>query len=369
MKDHLGAGGNVIIFPEGTRGEPGRMERFRTGVGRLAEAFREVPTVPVFLSGPEKAFPKDASFPIPIWNQVTVGPPQLFHGSTVDFTRALEGRILELSRSRTADRHRRIKRPRKAFTVAVLGIDGSGKSTVSRRIARRLPGGPRTCLVSDRLEFFEEGERRSVHLLPSERVRQVLGMYAKSARSLKHYKIPKLAELLLRDHLMGEVQRWYAPEVQVLDGSPLINLTAWAKLYKGDLMTREVCIAAMRILTGEGEAGKGNDPALRRLPELAALRRLGLTRLKLADIVLWLDVDPAVSMERIRTRGGKIQVHETEEKLGRLREGYRMVCDVVRSRFGLPVRILDGGEALEDVVRQAISAVDDVWSREEEADA
>ena len=37
-------------------------------------------------------------------------------------------------------------------------------------------------------------------------------------RSLKSYKVPKLAELLLRDHVVGEVRRWYAPDAIVMDG-------------------------------------------------------------------------------------------------------------------------------------------------------
>ena len=36
MEDHLRSGGSIVIFPEGTRGEPGRMQPFHTGVGRLA---------------------------------------------------------------------------------------------------------------------------------------------------------------------------------------------------------------------------------------------------------------------------------------------------------------------------------------------
>jgi hypothetical protein len=47
-------------------------------------------------------------------------------------------------------------------------------------------------------------------------------------------------------------------------------------------------------------------------------------------------------------------VHETEEKLSRLREGYLMVCDVVREEFGLAVEVLDGNAALDDVTATAI---------------
>jgi 1-acyl-sn-glycerol-3-phosphate acyltransferase len=354
IKELLLAGENIIIFPEGTRGEPGRIGKFKSGIGRLAEACSDIPTLPVFLAGPEKALPKESPLPLPICSQVTVGPPQLFSGGAGDFTSSVEAMIHELQRSQTANRHRRIARERAPFTVAVLGIDGSGKSTVSRKIAVSLSRQGRVCLVTDSLEFFEGERRKSLQPLPSERIRQALGRYAKTAKSLKHYKIPKLAELLLRDHLMEQVRRWYAPAIIVLDGSPLINLTAWARLYKKEGLDAATCAKAMRVMTGRDEAIGKSDALYSKLPELAALKRFRLTRMELPTAVAMLDVEPAVAIARIESRGEKMQVHETEAKLCRLREGYLMVCEVVREEFGLPVQILDGNAALVEVTASAI---------------
>jgi len=342
MLDALDAGESLVIFPEGTRGAPGRIGRFRGGVGRLAGKRPDVPVVPVFLHGPERALPKESAVPLPLWNRVLVGPPQRCGAGCEDVAASLEAMIRELSESETAKRHRRIERPRRCLTVAVLGIDGSGKSTLSRRLAQALSETRRVARVSDDLEFYESGSCSTVRALPSEAVRRALGRYAKTARSLKHYKIPKLAELLLRDHLLGEVRRWHAPEVTVMDGSPLINMTAWARLYKEELHDPRLAAAAMRILTGRGDAPGPGAEELSRLPELAALKRLRLVRLTLPDAVVMLDVDPAVCMRRIHDRGEQVQAHETEEKLARLREGYLMVCRVVSDEFGTAVRVLDG---------------------------
>jgi 1-acyl-sn-glycerol-3-phosphate acyltransferase len=338
----LEAGESLIIFPEGTRGEPGRIGRFRSGVGRLAGQHPDLPVLPVFLHGPERALPKDSAVPLPIWNRVLVGPPQRF-AARAEIVTSLEAMIRELSESETAKRHRRIERPRRCLTLAVLGIDGSGKSTLSRRVAEELSGTRRVARVSDSLEFYESGSRTTVRALPSEAVRQALGRYAKTAKSLKHYKIPKLAELLLRDHLLGEVRRWHAPEVVIMDGSPLINMTAWARLYKEELHDPRLAAAALKILTGRDETLDAGAEELLRLPELAAMKRLRLVRLTLPDAVVMLDVNPAVCMERIHGRGEKVQAHETAEKLARLREGYLMVCEVVRKEFGTKVLVLDGG--------------------------
>ena len=55
MEAILDAGESIIIFPEGTRGEAGRLGRFRGGVGRLVAERPEVPLLPVFLHGTERA--------------------------------------------------------------------------------------------------------------------------------------------------------------------------------------------------------------------------------------------------------------------------------------------------------------------------
>ena len=364
MKERLSSGHNIIVFPEGTRGIPGRIGKFKTGVGRLAEQYRDVPIIPVFLSGPEKAFPKKSAFPLPIWNNVTVGPPQIFRGRCLDITAYLEKMIRELSVSETANRHRRRRRSKPAFSLAVLGIDGSGKSTLSRLVSRKLSDTFRVCLVSDDLEFYENESQKELQPLLTEKVREAVGRYAKVAKSLKNYKIPKMVELLLRDHIMGEVQRWYSPDIIVLDGCPLINLTAWAKLYKGEYFDTDVCSVALKILTGKGKSFRKDDPIFAKFPELAALKRFKLTNMKLPDAVIMLDVSPAVSIMRIQSRGERRQVHETKEKLAKLREGYLMVCNSIKKEFNIPARILDGESELDKVTASALEFVEEVNVRE-----
>ena len=361
MARTLESGGSILIFPEGTRGTPGEIGRFRSGVGRLAERNPELPTIPVFLHGPERALPRNSTVPLPIWNRVIIGPARYFGPKCPDVARSLEAMVRELSESETAGRHRRIERPRRCLTLAVLGIDGSGKSTVSRAVAVALSERDRVCRVGDRLEFYEGGVCRTVRALPSEQVRQALGRYAKTAKTLKHYKIPKLAELLLRDHLLDELRRWHRPDVAVTDGSPVINLTAWARLYREELFDPRVSAAVLRALTGsEAESDQAGMPEL---PELATLKRLRLARLSLPDAVVMLDVDPAESVRRIQARGEPVQAHETEEKLTRLRGAYRMVCDVLREEFALPVAILDGSLDPDRLTASTLRLVEETRER------
>ena len=185
MRDQLVSGHNIIIFPEGTRGAPGQIRTFRSGVGRLAEEFRNVPIIPVFLHGPERAFPKKVLFPLPIWNSLTIGPPQLFDGTSTDFSDSLETVIRKLSESTVASRHKRTEVKSPPLLIAVMGIDGSGKSTLSRVLSHRTSVDHEVCLISDGLEFYEQGNKRDIRPLVVETVREAISNHAKNASSLK----------------------------------------------------------------------------------------------------------------------------------------------------------------------------------------
>lgn len=351
MEEWLASGGSLVLFPEGTRGTPGRLERFREGLGQIAGRFPEIPVIPAWLSGTERSLPRRAVLPVPVWNTLTVGPPQVYRGDRREITAAIRSQIEELGRTAPGAARKPDRLP--ARTVAVLGIDGSGKSTLSRSLARRLSSGGRSCHVSDRLEVYQDGEPGRFQPLPSERLRRVLSARAKRAGSLGSYKLPKLAELLLRDHLLKQARTWYRPGFVILDGSPLMNLAAWAGLYRDEPLTVEDCAAAVRILTTGGAEASG-DPLFRRFPELAALAGLGLANFDLPDAVILLDADPAVALERIRSRGEPLQAHERPESLRRLRGGYLTVAGAIREKLGLSCLTIPGDGDPAEILSRAL---------------
>ncbi|UCC48293.1 MAG: 1-acyl-sn-glycerol-3-phosphate acyltransferase [Gemmatimonadota bacterium] len=356
--EKIDRGSNIIIFPEGTRGEPGQIQEFRTGIGRVVERRRDLPVVPVFLLGPERSLPKRARFPLPLWNYVIVGLPQLLKGETRDVTRSLQKSIENLALSESAQRHRRRPAKKQCFTIGVLGIDGSGKSTLSRRLALELSHSTGVGLISDSLELFEDLSPKELQPLLVEKARQWIGAQAKQARSLVRYKIPKLTELLLRDRMLDETLRWYRPDIIVMDGCPLLNMTGWATLYREQHFNEDFCAKAVRILSSGAEGLHTDDPVLRNFPELRYLKRLKLDRLHIPDAIIFVDVDPKVAIRRIESRGGRRQVHETEEKLDKLRAAYLMVCRVIERDHEVPVCRIDAERSIDVVASEALSFIE-----------
>lgn len=343
INQQIEKGHNIIIFPEGTRGSPGEILSFKSAIGRIAKHYREIPIVPVFLSGPERSFPKNTFIPIPFWNNVLIGPPQIFHESSREITHHLNEILHELSENEDVVQKKRRKKIRKrSGSIAVLGIDGSGKSTLSRELSKLLSVDRSVVLVSDTLELYKEEQLRPAQPLVPEHIREMLGRYAKQAKSLAHYKIPKLTEMLLRDYLLRDIERWYHADIVVFDGSPVLNLIAWAILYKEDSFDQFVCRKAIKILTSDDEGIARNDQIYTDFPELTALKRIKLTNFTLPDLVILIDLDPVIARARIEKRGKAQQVHETEEKLTKLRNAYLQVCTVVQSDFEIPTLILEG---------------------------
>ena len=205
------------------------------------------------------------------------------------------------------------------------------------------------CLVSDSIQNYKNGKPCDTQPLLLDSVRKLAGKKAKQAKSLKSYKIPKLTELILRDKLLNDIDRWYRPAAVYLDGAPLLNITAWAILYKEQFFNRETCIKIIDVLTGVSV--KKKDPIFKQFPELKTLRKIGI--LHKPDVMIFLDVPAEVCINRIESRGEDKQVHETTEKLTRLRDAYLLICDVLTEQS----HIIDGNRPLSDVIADATKVV------------
>lgn len=69
----------LVIFPEGTRGEPEQMAELKCGIWYLAKRFPEIPVIPIFMRGLGKSMPRGASIPIPMFGSMAIG--RALHGN------------------------------------------------------------------------------------------------------------------------------------------------------------------------------------------------------------------------------------------------------------------------------------------------
>lgn len=86
----------LILFPEGTRGEPERLSTFKSGVAHLAKCRPEIPVIPVLLHGLGKALPKGEGLLVPCFCDVVVGEELRWTGSKASFMAAIETHFEEL---------------------------------------------------------------------------------------------------------------------------------------------------------------------------------------------------------------------------------------------------------------------------------
>ncbi|MAT68896.1 MAG: 1-acyl-sn-glycerol-3-phosphate acyltransferase [Planctomycetaceae bacterium] len=97
ISDSLGQGDIVILFPEGSRGDPERLGEFQTGVAHLAKLHPDVPFYPIYLHGLGKALPKGERLLVPFFCDVFVGGPLRYDGDKAAFMATMVERINTLA--------------------------------------------------------------------------------------------------------------------------------------------------------------------------------------------------------------------------------------------------------------------------------
>ncbi len=80
----------LILFPEGSRGEPEQRAEFKRGVAYLSKARPDAPVYPVFMHGLGKALPKGSLILVPFTCDVIAGPPIRWTGDAQSFMGELE---------------------------------------------------------------------------------------------------------------------------------------------------------------------------------------------------------------------------------------------------------------------------------------
>lgn len=187
-----------------------------------------------------------------------------------------------------------------ALHVTVLGIDGSGKSTVTAALPPLVAGslGVRAGTAGDGLCVADPEQDRvgacfAFDGLPLvARLARVLRRLAKALTTLRVlYPIIKVAHLVAQDAAAWRIARRYRVDVMVSDGNAVLSTLGRA-------------------------ANHGWSERLRRVR--AALLR----RRRLPDVAVFLDLPPEEALERVRQRGRALDPHENLADLTEARRGY-----------------------------------------------
>lgn len=96
----------LILFPEGTRGQPENLGKLKNGIAHLANERPDVPIIPVFFSGLGKCLPKGEFLLVPFFVDAFIANPLFWQNDRQTFMKALEAEFNTLKgKAATADKH------------------------------------------------------------------------------------------------------------------------------------------------------------------------------------------------------------------------------------------------------------------------
>ena len=75
----------ILLYPEGTRGEPEQRQALKRGIALLAKKHPDVPIIPVFMHGLGKSLPRNESLFVPFIADVFVGQALYWQGDREQF--------------------------------------------------------------------------------------------------------------------------------------------------------------------------------------------------------------------------------------------------------------------------------------------
>ncbi|MCW5004326.1 1-acyl-sn-glycerol-3-phosphate acyltransferase [Enterobacter roggenkampii] len=99
--DALAAKKIVIIFPEGTRGEPGKFSEIKSGIWHLSQQCPEVPIIPVYMHGLDRSMGKGQKIPVPFFIDIFIDEPLFYDADKVTFKQSLFTRFVTLQQQAT----------------------------------------------------------------------------------------------------------------------------------------------------------------------------------------------------------------------------------------------------------------------------
>lgn len=275
--------------------------------------------------------------------------------------------------------------------LAIIGIDGTGKSTASRALFRHLAESPLRVRGFSSLQLFDDPD------LPFGGLSRTFDVLSRFADERQNAPL-KAVSLFLGMTLFGPVERFlsdmYAPDWIITERHPVIDSMVYARFYlsrldeaidptlvpaiderfaaegleAGETWQRlHAWIAGLPEFEGQAQGFFKLPQALQAvfsLPALDLLDRLcELFRTSLPDQALLLTLPIAVAEHRIEERqrrdGKPRDLHEHQEALDMLQQAYLQACtQLQRIQPALRVAIHQANQApLEPIVRALMQEV------------
>ncbi|MFQ5873501.1 MAG: hypothetical protein ACE5JL_06840 [Dehalococcoidia bacterium] len=263
--------------------------------------------------------------------------------------------------------------------VCVLGIDGSGKSTITAALPAVLSGEFNLRVVSAG-EGFRVADPTQDLMAPgfypfdlpiTVRLSRLFKWIAKrTVNSPRLYPYFKLAQMILQDAAAQTLAGRYGADVVVSDGNTLLSAIGRAGNYlrpashginppvsSPDSADLKAVFKYIIDDTPMAEASKAGLPSLGKAKFIQRLiRRSGLRIGWLPDFVIFLDASPQTALNRIAFRGRRLDRHENSKDLAQARRMYLKALDAF-GQYNSPDLVhrisadaLTPGQVLESVV-------------------
>lgn len=329
----LEAGETLIFFPEGSRGTPGVIGTFKPGIGKIVKSVPGVLVLPVFLAGAERSLPRGESVPLPLGIDVIIGKPRTYSPllDARDIAEMVRADVLALAPPPPSVPG---PRPPPPVRVVCCGIDGDANQALFRVLNRRLGEAGRTIGISDTVLDSDGAGSRPPDGAPLAGSRLAPTLLAWAFRTGGRYRGKKFAEMIQRARAEEALQDGRSTRFVVGDGSPLVDLLAWAQadFYSGSFDEKGLQQILLHVSGARRIPLRQWPRFMRHAPEVWLLNIFDLARPPVPDLLVLTRRDPASAMERIRSRGRALESWENEAFLGRLQEGYGQVAAVLRKR-------------------------------------
>lgn len=238
--------------------------------------------------------------------------------------------------------------------VCVLGIDGSGKSSVAASLPMILAAELNVVAGSAGEKFYVMGPEED-YLAPkfhpdgfplSARLAKKFKAWAKRVVDRrKLYPLVKLSHLISQDQAARRLARRYRADVMVSDGNTLLSATGRTANYRRPASDGAPSVAVQApgvedlaaVFAHLVEGRPLPEETVPRVPSMTKARRLagfcrlfGVQAAWLPDAVLFLDLSPARALGRIGHRAGKVDRHENAADLAQTREMYLKTIEAFR---------------------------------------